>query len=208
MKDIKIYYLLLPVMLLLLLPANQAMAQSWLGAATYQVSIPTGDTKDYTNSTSWRGVGMDFRYSVDKSATVGFILGWNVFHERVFKTVELETDNPGTVTGTQDRTINSFPIMLNAHYYFGKRGSTRLYAGLNAGGYIMLQRLSIGVITFQEDRWEWGVAPEVGVLIPTSFDGGFLLSGKYNYAFTGKSVLGTDINHSYLTISAGFYWRP
>jgi outer membrane protein len=208
MKNIKLYYLLLPVMVCFLLPAKYVKAQKWFSSATYQVSVPMGDTKEYTDNISWRGFGLDFRYSLDKSSSVGFVLGWNVFHERTTQSADVELENPGTITGTQDRYLNSFPIMMNYHYYFGKRGGVRTFVGLSAGGYIMLQRFGIGVTSFQNDRWEWGVAPELGIAIPYDFDGGFLISGKYNYAFTGESVFGSDINHSYLTINVGFYWRP
>jgi len=208
MKNIKLIYLLIPVMICFLLPVNQVQAQKWFGAATYQVSIPLGDTKEYTGDVSWRGFGLDFRYKTSPSTSFGFILGWNVFHERTSESVDVERENPGTITGTQDRYLNSFPIMINYFFYLGERRSIRTFIGLSAGGYIMLQRFGIGIVSFQEDSWEWGVAPEVGITIPTSLDGGFLISAKYNYALTGTSVLGKDINHSYASINAGFYWRP
>lgn len=209
MNKIKLLYLLLPVMIYFLLPASQVQAQKWFSAMTYQVSYPMDDTKEYTDKISWRGFGLDFRYATSRSTSVGFNLGWNVFHERTFESAEIKLEgNPGVVTGTQDRYLNSFPIMLSFHFYIGPRRGIRTFIGLNAGGYIMLQRLGIGIVAIQEDRWEWGVAPELGIAFPTSFDGGFLLGAKYNYALTGKSVLGTDINHSYLTFNVGFYWRP
>jgi len=34
-----------------------------------------------------------------------------------------------------------------------------------------------------------------------------MISGKYNYAFTGKSPLDTDIKHSYVGIALGFVWK-
>ena len=208
MKNIKLVYFLLPALICFLMPVNQVHAQKWFGAMTYQVSVPLGDTKEYTDNVSWRGFGLDFRYTTSKSTSVGFILGWNVFHERTSEPADIERENPGTITGTQDRYLNAFPIMINYFFYFGERRGIRTFIGLSAGGYIMLQRFAIGIASFQEDRWEWGVAPELGIAFPTSLEGGFLLSAKYNYALTGKSVFGTDINHSYASINAGFYWRP
>jgi len=208
MKNRKLIYWLLPVLVYFILPVNQVYSQKWLGSMTYQISVPMGDTKDFIDKTSFRGVGIDFRYFVQKKTTVGFMFGWNVFDERSYGTTEVERDNPGTITGTQQRYLNSFPIMINAHYYFGNKGQIRPYVGINAGGYIMPQELGIGIYSFYESRWEWGAAPEAGILIPANYDAGFIVSGKYNYAFTGVSAVGTDINHSYVSASVGFYWYP
>lgn len=190
---------------LLMFGTGYSQREQWYGALTYSVSIPSGDTKTFVDEISWRGVGLDYRYLIDRKYSVGLFLGWNVFYERTDKTTEVEK---GAITGTSDRYINAFPIMANIFYYFGKRKSIRPYVGLNAGGYYMLQRFEIGVAAWQEDQWQWGIAPEAGVVIPVERDFGIMLNGKYNYAFTGESVFGTDINNSYWQINAGFVWEP
>ena len=209
MKFNKINYWLILLVVFCSIPLSQGIAQrhTWFGAATYQVSFPLGDTKNFTDETSFRGFGLDFRYTVQKSTTVGLSFGWNIFHQRTSETAELGTKNPGAISGTQDRYINAFPIMANVHYYFGERGRIRPYVGLNAGGYFMLQRFAIGIVALDNDRWEWGMAPEVGFIIPVERDFAIMVNGKYNYAFTGESVLGNDINHSYVGLNIGFVWQ-
>jgi len=209
MKFNKIFYWLFLVTVCFLIPLSQGFAQrdTWFGAATYQVSFPVGDTKEFTDATSFLGFGLDFRYTVQKSTTVGMAFGWNIFHERTTRTAELATENPGTITGTQDRYLNAFPIMANVHYYFGERKGIRPYVGLNAGGYYMLQRFAIGIVSLQNDRWEWGIAPEAGVIIPVDRELAIMVNGKYNYAFTGESALGTDIKHSYIGLNIGIVWQ-
>jgi hypothetical protein len=188
--------------------SDRANAQWWQGAVTYQVSFPTGDTKDFTDGTSFRGVGLDFRTPLDENTTWGLFAGWNVFHKRITTSIDVQfQDVPGVVTGLQDRTLNAFPIMLNIHRYFGQTNGIRPYVGLNAGGFINLQRFEIGILSLDENRWDWGGAPEVGVLIPLQNELTLLISGKFNYAFTGKSVIGTDINNSYFNINIGFAWK-
>jgi hypothetical protein len=194
------------VSLLILTLSSHGFAQEWISGLTYQISFPSGDTKQFTDETSFYGFGLDFRKPVDRYTTVGFMFGWNVFNQRVTKTTELETENPITITGLQDRTLNSFPIMLNAHRYLGQGKDTRLYIGLNAGGYYMLQRFSIGINTFQKDQWQWGIIPEIGFVMPLQGGSTLILNGKYNYAFTGESPLGGEINHEYWTIGIGFAW--
>jgi outer membrane protein W len=191
------------ITLTVILPCN-SLAQNWFGAATYEVSFPTGDAKDYTNSTSFRGFGLDFRKVVQPGTTAGLFLGWNVFHERFSGAFPLRN---GAVDGVQDRYINSFPIMLNAHRYFGKEGAAKPYVGLNAGGFIVVQRFDIGLTSLQKDHWEWGIAPEVGVVIPLNYSTKFLINGKYNYAFTGEGITGNDFKLAYLGLNAGFVWE-
>ena len=207
MKFSKILYALIVLAICFIIPQKQMFAQNWYGAATYQISFPIGDTEDFTGNTSFRGIGLDFRYTIAKSTTVGITLGWNVFNERTYGSVETGTENPGVVTGTFDRYLNSFPIMANVHYYLGKKGEIRPYAGLNGGVYRMLQRASIGIVTLQNDRWDWGIAPEIGVIIPIDRELAFMVNGKYNYTFTGESVGGADINHSYASLNLGLVWR-
>jgi hypothetical protein len=193
-------------LVLLMFGTGYSQKEQWYGAFTYSVSIPTGDTKSFVEEISWRGIGLDYRYMIDRTYSVGLNFGWNVFYERA-ENKTTQTEN-GAVTGTSDRTINAFPIMANIHYYFGERKSIRPYVGLNAGGYVMNQRFEIGVFAWERDSWEWGIAPEAGVVIPVERDFGIILNGKYNYALTGEDVFETTINHTYWQINAGFVWEP
>lgn len=187
----------------LIAPAS-VQAQEWYTGATYDVSIPAGDLKEFIEDPSWLGVSLTFRKQVDRNVTAGLLFGWQVFSERTDKTIQLQS---GAATGTQDRWVNSFPIMLNAHYYLGERGNIRPYVGLNAGGLIVLRRYAIGVITLDNDSWEWGVTPEIGAVVPLNRDTALLLQGKFTYSFTGEDLAGTDMKIAYYGISVGFAWQ-
>ena len=206
---IKFWKLLSVVALIILLySSSYAQKEKWFGALTYSVSVPSGDTKDIIDEIGWWGIGLDYRYMVEKNISVGIYFGWNTMYQRVSGLTVLETDPPGAIFGTQDNTINSLPIMGNVFYYFGKRKSLRPYIGLNAGGFIMLQRKAIGIFLWDNDQWQWGIAPEAGVAIPVERDFGLLINGKYNMAFSGQDAIGKDINNSYWTINVGFIWEP
>ena len=207
MKTNKFFMAIFLSGILCLLGVQPGQAQAWYAGAAYQISFPMGDTKDFTDATSFRGGGLDFRKSINPSTTVGFTFGWNVFYERTTETIEIKTEDPGAITGLQDRTINAFPIMVGVHKYFGREAGPRPFIGLNAGGYVMLQRFEIGLLTFQNDQWQWGVAPEIGIAIPTKSHTTLLITGKYNYAFTGESAVGSDVNNSYLSLGFGVAWR-
>jgi hypothetical protein len=179
-------------------------SQDWYSSATYEVSVPAGDLQEFTDATSWLGFGLGFRKVLQRDLTGGLYFGWHVFHERTDRTLKLEN---GDLSGTQDRYANSFPIMLNVHHYFGNRGDIRPFVGLNAGGYILLQRFEIGIISLQKDSFEWGLIPEVGAVVPLSRDVTLLLQGKFSYAFTGKGIGGEDMKLAYWGITAGFAWQ-
>jgi hypothetical protein len=185
---------------------GSGLAQDWSSTVSYQISFPSGDTKQFTGETSFRGVGLDFRKEIAPATSIGLFFGWNVFYERTGETIEIQTKHPGAVTGTQDRFLNAFPIMLSIQRFFGKAGGLQPYAALNAGGFIMMQELGIGISLFENNEWQWGGAPELGLMVPVDRNTAIIISGKYNYAFSGESAVGTDVNHSYWALGIGFSW--
>lgn len=183
---------------------NPAYAQDWYTAVTYQMSEPKGDTEQFVDNPSYLGMGLDFRKTVRDNVTLGFSFGWNVFHERTSEPIEVNTGSiSGTVTGVQDRTVNAFPMMVNASYYFGQKGGIRPYVGLNLGGFVFIDTFAIGIFEFEETSGAWGMAPEAGVIIPVDYNLALLVSAKYNYAFSDVNVVGRDIQHSYLSLNIG-----
>jgi outer membrane protein W len=206
------WFLLLVIFCVLPLSNGLAQAHHWYGAATYQVSFPLGDTKDFISDVSWRGFGLDFRYTVEKNVSVGFVTGWNIFYQQVDETTQLTGSIPGAITALSNRYTNFVPVMLNAHYYMGEKGKIRPYAGLCAGGYYVDQEMQIGIADVINDSWEWGVAPELGVIIPVEKDFGVIVAAKYNYIFTDEAVFeGTQLErnyqNSYWGIAVGVVWQ-
>ena len=99
--------------------------------------------------------------------TLGLSFGWNIFDEKSYEPIDLDYGAAsGTITGTQVRTINSFPILVGFDHYFGKQNDMRTFIGVNTGVYYILQRLNIGVYQIDNDNWHFGLAPEGGVVMP------------------------------------------
>jgi hypothetical protein len=72
--------------------------------------------------------------------------------------------------------------------------------------------MQIGIFDFINDSWEWGVAPELGVIIPVEKGLGIIVAGKYNYLFTSDTVfegtgLAKEIYNSYWGIAVGVAWQ-
>lgn len=186
------------------LVAPQASAQDWFGMATWQVSFPTGDTKTFTDEVSFRGAGLDFRRTLSGGTSAAVMMAWNVFHERTEGTIDL---GYGAVSGSQDRYINSFPVMIGVLHYFGGKRSTRPYIAVNGGGFVLIQTFRIGVTEIEVDDWEWGVAPEVGVIIPIRTGAWFVVNGRYQYSPTSESLTEHEVDLTYYQINIGFMWE-
>jgi hypothetical protein len=181
-----------------------AHAQNWYGMATWNISFPAEDTKKFVDETSFRGFGLDFRKEFKPMTTVGIMGSWEVFHERRNDTTSV---GQVTFTGSQDRYINSFPIMLGLHKYFGAAGGTHPYIGLDAGGFVLIQTLRIGLAEFEDTTWEWGIMPEVGFIMPIDRGSSFVVNARYSMALTGEDLEGNDSQLTYWGVRVGFCWE-
>lgn len=173
----------------LLVLARNATAEAQTGqvwwAFTYQTALATGDTKTFTDDFSWRNVGLEGRSFLNPDLSIGVFFGWNVFHKALDGTISLGNVD---ASGYQDRFVNALPMLLTAHYYLGDRYGPRPYLGAGVGTYWIENRLELGVTSVTLSNWHFGVAPEVGVMIPTQGYSDTYLSAKYNHAFESGGV--------------------
>lgn len=179
-------------------------AQNWFGIASWNISIPEGNTKDFVDETSFRGFGLEFRKQFRPATTVGIMGSWEVFHERTDEAIDFGF---GSVSGSQDRYINSFPIMLGLHRYFGNEGGLRPYIGINGGGFVLIRTVRIGLAEVEEDTWEWGIMPEVGFVKPLQRGAGLIVNARYSMALTGEDLAGNDEQLTYWGVRIGFVWE-
>ncbi len=187
----------LTIIMLIFAMGITAHAQNNFFGMSYNVAFPTGNTADYIEGTQWRGMGMEGRWFLSRNTSMGFAWDWNVLHDVVSGTSEISN---GAVTGTQVRTINAMPFLLTGHYYLQGASWMKGFAGLGVGTYFTKRNMNLGVFTAEESEWMFGLAPEIGVMIP--FDMGFFLSLKfrYNYAFEAGDIPA----QSFYGISIGF----
>ena len=77
------------------------------------------------------------------------------------------------------------------------------HGNFDRGGYVVERRVEVGLIAQESQKWQWGVAPEVGVLLPFESSTGFV-SVRYNYAFEN----GEDHpDHVYWSAQLGLGWN-
>jgi hypothetical protein len=181
-----------------------AAYEEWLWALNWNVMIPEGKTADFVKDTSYRGLSIEGRKWQGDNLTVGFMFGWNVINQKLFATQSITGDNSAVdLTGTQNRYINTYPVLAGTHIYLGSYGLTRIFAGAMGGGYVVERRVEVGLFAQESQKWQWGVAPEVGILLPFGNSVGFV-SARYNYAFeNGKD----HPEHTYWSAQIGLGWN-
>ena len=170
------------IIALVIMASTSAFAQG-LFSVTYDIGLPMGSTTDFIGAPSFRGFGIEGRAFITDNLTYGGSFNWAVFYEE-FGPQEWTDEEQETRTayGKQYRYINSFPLMATMHYYFGEWDETRIYAGGGIGAQKIDQRTDVGIYTINSNKWRFGLAPEVGVLIPVNFNSSINVAVRYQYA--------------------------
>ena len=199
-------------LLLLIACVGNAHAQSNpMGVFTWHWSMPTSDTNEFTDNDSWLGASLEGRlFPWSHRMSVGASFGWNEFYNTTSEVIEF-TREPlsGSVSGRQYRHLAVYPMLATGQYYFGREGAARPYVGLGAGAYYIRQLMDIGIYTVEANNWHFGVAPEFGVLIPTSAGYGTeaAVTLRYHYPFEAGEYIGGSKSFSYFTLGVGVSWE-
>lgn len=167
---------------------------------SYDIGLPIGGTSDFIGQPSFRGFGIEARGFITDNLSYGGSFNWAVFYEEVGPDTWTREGENITVYGKQYRYINSFPLMATMHYYFGEWDATRIYAGTGIGAQKVDMRQDVGLFSVDSDKWRFGIAPEVGVLIPVNFNSSINISAKYQYAVKAGDADAV----SYISFKIGF----
>ena len=65
-----------------------------------------------------------------------------------------------------------------------------------------MERLEIGLSAIVADAWHFGLAPEVGLIVPVGWRARAMLQARYNWALRAN-----EIEHTYWGINVGFVFR-
>lgn len=177
---------------------------------SYDMSLPTGDLKDFADNDSWLGWTVDVRaFGESNKISFGGMLGYYEFYQNT--AVNQINFAQAAVSGQQYRHMFSLPIMLNAHYYGGSTYSARPFIGLNAGVTYMKQTMDLGIYTLTSDAWVLAAEPEIGVILPTSGRTMVNIHARYHLPFGADALYsggGSGASMSYVSIGLGFMGRP
>ncbi len=170
---------------------------------TYDYSVSLAGTRDYIGESSFRGGSFELGYHLTDPVSIGLKVGLHTFYEDLEK--DTYQDGNLTVYGKQFRYLNSFPVLGTVQYSpAGRESRVQPYARLGIGGYYFQQRTDLGLYTFlNEYQWNFGLQPELGILISLSGRFSVNAGARYHYIFGNRSV----DEQQYLTISAGIMFK-
>jgi hypothetical protein len=181
------------------LMSSVSFSQGTYLGGTYSIGIPLGGLENYISSGSFRGANFEGLKETNSKFAFGWILGWNVFSEK--RVNEVYTYDNLTLTGTQYRYMNLFPMLARGLYEFGEPAATRPFIGFGTGVTADIAKTNIGLYSFKKTGWHFTVAPEIGIKIPLGYTS---LTGSLRYTYGVKTKeLG---NLSYFTINFGGLW--
>jgi len=164
------------------------------------MSLPMGQTKDFTSRTSFRGFSFDLGKYVTDELAVDLRFSWHVFYEDL--PTDSYVDGTTTITGKKYNYINSFPMTLGLKYIMNSGSHFSPYGGAGIGAYKIDERTDMGIYTDETRQWHFGAYPEIGFVYEFSYGVGLNVFARYDYAFKA----GTTTSHSYLTFGIGFHF--
>jgi hypothetical protein len=176
------------------------------GTFTWNYSLPTGDTKDFTDNDSWLGLSLEGHQLLSERSSLGLVFGWNEFYHDTRDLIEIEN---GAVSGDQYRHLNTFPMLADLRLYFGQTGASRPYLGCGVGAYYIRQFMDLGPYTLEADAWHFGIAPEFGVQIPSRKGTGAMtaINLRFHMPMDEGNYLGNQAqSFTYWSISLGASW--
>lgn len=174
-----------------------ANAQQIFGI-TYDISVPTDNTKSFIPNTSIIGFGLDARQMSHTDISYGVTFHWNSFNDNNVQPIQ---NGDGSFMSIEERSLESFPILVSSHYYFGDAVSSfRPLIGGNVGAYFIITRQYTGKGKIVNKGWHFGLAPDIGFMADFMNDIHILLTLRYNYAFKTSS----SPAQSYFSVVIGF----
>ncbi|MCO5723245.1 outer membrane beta-barrel protein [Robiginitalea marina] len=169
-------------------------------ALTYSVGFPSGETSDYLESTSWRGVNIDYQYFIREGFALGFSAGWQVFNDDLgFVT---ETTGTETLSGFRYNYLNSFPILVTGSFYLNPSGDLNPYAGLGIGLVYSIFDQDTGLFRDERTGWPFSLRPEIGLDYEVGYNVGIRASFRYNYVASGDELPSLP----YYAFNIGLVW--
>jgi len=183
----------------------QIFSQDLLTGLTYSIAVPTGETKNFISKTSFTGLTLDLRKFVSYNVSIDFLLGWNGFEE---ETRDLISIPNADITGTQSRLMNSFPVMIATHYYFGEGTEFRPFIGAGVGTYFIYQKFDLGLSELESSNWHLGFELDAGMiyLLETIYA---LVNIRYHYAFNAENdITKRSTAYAYWAFNIGLALTP
>lgn len=190
------------IILGLIVSNSYLLAQSSVWKVNWDMNAPLGQTADFIEKFSMRGISVEGSWFLNDNIALGGVFAWGLLYEKT--KIITEHTSGYDLTGHQWRYHNFTPLLFNGEYYFGAAGNIRPYAGLGVGVLSSETVKYIGLHELYSKEWMFTLAPEAGIIIPIANNVNANVKAKYLHGF------GKETNFQTLTISVGLaftsYW--
>ena len=169
----------------------------------WNIGFPGGDFNKWIDETSLRGIEFGGTYEFETNVTLGGTVGYSGFFKETERMTVEWKDN--ALTAKQFRDVYNYFILVEGGYSFLEDSPLRPFIKFGIGTYYTEQQLQIGLLYLEEDSWDFGIRPEIGLYYFNSRSQiGVTLNGKYNYIIN----YGNDLdNFYYWTLGVGVIFQ-
>ena len=164
---------------------------------SYPIAFPMGDLNDYSSSTSFRGINVEFGKEVRPNLIAEIETGWNVFYQEVPE--QVYTEQTASISGKQFRYTNAVPIIAGAKWVLKSHNNLIPYAGLGLGTMYADRSTDFGLYRISTDAWQFCIRPELGITFKSRNGPAAMLGVKYYSSFNSSDLDG----QSYFTVNIG-----
>ncbi|QZT37490.1 outer membrane beta-barrel protein [Halosquirtibacter xylanolyticus] len=166
----------------------------------YNMGFATGEIQDFTQTNSFRGTSIEYRTFVSNKLSVGFSGDFQNFYDAKGKETMEYKDI--VLTGNAYNWVYTSSLMGTFHYYLKNPSTSKLvpYIGIGAGGVYTSYEKTLGGVDFQADNWQFGIAPEIGIMLKLNSHLFFNGSARYNYTIENNNMASQE----YWSIKTGF----
>lgn len=164
---------------------------------SYPIAFPMGDLSDYINSTSFRGINMEFGKEIRQDLIAEIETGWNVFYER--EPEQVYKQGTASISGVQYRYTNSVPILAGAKWILKSHNNIVPFAGLGLGTTYSDRSTDFGLYRISVDAWQFTLRPEIGVTFKGRNGPAAMVGVKYYASFNSNDLDG----QSFFSINIG-----
>jgi len=166
----------------------------------WDISLPMGDMKDMFNENSLRGIEFGGTYRFETNVTVGGTMLYSAFFSKS-DPITVEWDNKA-LTAVHMRDLYSYAFLAEGGYAYENNSGVTPYFKIGIGAYWNEQYTNVGLLSWYDRNWDFGMRPELGFYyIPEFFGVGFMANVKYNWIPSYEQQNMKSI--TYLTIGVG-----
>lgn len=185
------------IAVLTLCASTVVFSQNSETSVQYVMSIPTAKLSNYISNASFGGVAIDYRKRFTPRISAGFDIGFNLFSKK--ENYATYTDGTSSISGTQYRYSQSYPIHVTGAYYFNADRPISFFAGFGIGTVYTNRNTDFGLYEISNEAWQFSLKPEAGFVTRFNADMGLKTVLKYHSNFKSSDLDG----QSYISLGVG-----